>query len=104
MVDPFMTDNQTDLVNISTGVRNESTDLLHVRSLGVEAMIAAEGWQGKVIPPKVVTFAEQKKAKPSNEKVLTKVYREESSVTRTLCFLQGADETTQANAFSHEWT
>jgi hypothetical protein len=40
----------------------------------------------------------------NKDNILTNIYKEESSVTRALCFLQKADEYTRTEVFSHEWT
>ena len=56
----------------------------------------------KMEVPKITTFV-QKKTKASSNKGLIQLYQDETSVTRALCFIQGADEVTRNEAFSHEW-
>ena len=104
MIDPFSSDtNKTDLVNIVTGEKAPSTDLIKVKEKGLEAIVAAERNEAdKIEVPKIKTFA-QKKSKTSANKGLIQLYQDESSVTRALCFIQGADEDTRNEAFSHEW-
>ena len=42
--------------------------------------------------------------KPGRSQSLIKIYQDETSVTRTLCFFYSADEETRYKVFSHEWT
>ena len=105
MINPFISTNLDDLINISTGQKAQSTEVINARQLGIEAMEKAEKeGSSKIIPPSVTTFSIKTKPVPSKEKSLVRIYQEESCVTRTLCFLQSCDEQTRKKAFSHEWT
>ena len=42
--------------------------------------------------------------KPGRSQNLIKIYKDETSVTRTLCFFHSADEETRYKVISHEWT
>ena len=104
MVDPFSSDtDKTLLVNIVTGEKAPSVDLISVKEKGLEAIVAAEmNETDKIEVPKITGFV-QKKSKTSSNKGLIQLYQDESSVTRALCFIQGEDEVTRNEAFSHEW-
>ena len=104
MIDPFSSDtNKTALVNIVTGEKAPSADLIKVEEKGLEAIKAAERNEAdKIEVPKIATFAKTK-SKASANKGLIQLYQDESSVTSALCFIQGADEETRNEAFSHEW-
>ena len=104
MVDPFKILNTADLINISTGEKAPSNELVDARAKGLQTMKSAEE-QGltTINHPKMITFA-PKKTKSTTKQKLSKIYRDESDVTRALCFVQGAGEGTQHEAFSHEWT
>ena len=104
-VDPFQSEiNKSDLVNIVTGEKSTSTDLIKVHEKGLNAILATEAsGSDKIIVPKIITFV-QKKTKTPPSKSLVQLYQDESSVTRALCFIEGADEKTRYEAFSHEWS
>ena len=61
---------------------------------------AEENGADAIEPLELVTFI-QKVKKRAKSKTLIKIYQDEATVTRTLCFFHGADEET---IFSHEWT
>ena len=104
-VDPFQSEiNKSDLVNIVTGEKSTSTDLIKVHEKGLNAILTAEAsGSDKIIVPKIITFV-QKKTKTPPCKSLVQLYQDESAVTRALCFIEGADEKTRYEAFSHEWS
>jgi len=105
MINPFMCYNKTDLLNISTGEKAAATDLVHARARCLDALKKAEEQgSGKIELPKLVTFASQRKYKPSKQQSLVSIYKDDSAVIRDLCFLQSADADTRGTAFSHEWT
>lgn len=105
MINPFTSTNLDDLINISTGQKAQSTEVINARQIGIEAMKRAEEeGSNKIIPPVVTTFSIKTKPVPSKEKSLVRIYQEESCVSRSLCFLQTCDEQTRKKAFSHEWT
>ena len=96
MINPFASNNNTDLLNIATGEKASTTDLIYAYDKILAAMQATEE-QGasKIEPPKLVIFASQKKVKPSKKQSLIKIDQDESAVTRALCFFQGADHETR---------
>lgn len=105
MINPFTAMQNDELLNIATGEKAESNNILKARELGIEALAKAEEeGDTKITPPDVTTFASRKKGKPSKTKALVGIYKDESSVSRALCFFQGSDEETRDTAFSHEWT
>lgn len=104
MTDPFALQ-QNELVNIASGEIASSTDILSAKEIGITAMQDAElSKNNKIKLPKLVTFATQKKRKQEKGKHVAKVYQDESSVTRALCFVQGARDEVRLQAFCHEWT
>ena len=104
MVNPFTTTNHSDLLNIASGEKAPSNDLIATRELGLEAMEKAEeDNSNKLVPPKLITFSTKKSA-ASKAQTLVKIYQDESSVSRALCFFQSSEEHTREAAFSHEWT
>ena len=56
----------------------------------------------KINATNVVTFATQKHANKHKNKPITKVYQNESSITRALYFAQGATDESKLDAFCHE--
>ena len=103
-VNPFISTNKTDLLNIVTGEKAISTDLVNAKSEGIQAMKKAEENGGDVIEsPELVTLV-QKVKKPAESQTFIKIYRDETTVIRTLCFFHGAGEETRCKVFSHEWT
>ena len=64
---------------------------------------AEEDNSSKLVPPKLITFSTKKSA-ASKAQNLVKIYQDESSVSRALCFFQSSEEHTREAAFSHEWT
>ena len=81
-----------------------SNDLIAAWELGFEAMKKAEvDNSSKLVPPKLITFSTKKSA-ASKAQNLVKIYQDESSVSRALCFFQSSEEHTREAAFSHEWT
>lgn len=83
MINPFQCPNQTDLLNIATGEKAPFTDLIHARSRGLEAIRKAEEQNISAIEsPRLQTFVQTKKSKPSKTQNLVQIYKEESSVTR----------------------
>lgn len=70
----------------------------------MEAMKKAEeDNSNKLVPPKLITFSTKKSA-ASKAQTLVKIYQDESSVSRALCFFQSSEEHKREAAFSHEWT
>ena len=103
MVNPFTTTNHSDLLNIASGEKARSNDLIAARELGLEAMKKAEeNNSSKLLPPKLMTFSTRKSA-ASKAQNLVKIYQDESSVSRALCFFQCSEEHTREAAFSYEW-
>lgn len=104
MINPFET-NEQDLLNISTGQKAISVDLINARKLGMEALTTtqAEG-RDKVPSLKLQTFA-SKTTKTQSVALKSKIiYQEESVVARNLYFIQDLDEGKKLAAFTHEWT
>ena len=62
---------------------------------------AEENGASTIGPRKLVTFI-QKLKKPAKSQTLIKIYQDETTVTRSLCFFHGADEETRCTVFSHE--
>lgn len=103
MINPFYCTNQTELINIATGQKCSSTTLIEAKELGNQALSKAERTGLKLETPHMVTFTSGIKKK-SKTQSLVNIYKDESSVTRALCFAQNADDETKKKAFSHEWT
>ena len=102
MINPFRHPNKTDLVNVATGQKAGSTELVDAHTKGVEALKHAQDMDSyKILVPKIETFASQQHSKQPKETLL-KIYQDESAVVRTLCFLQNS--AFKEEAFSHEWT
>ena len=104
MIHPFKCE-ELGLVNISTGHKAESADLVMARELGMRALaVAKETDSEKVAPIKLATFAAKPKKSLSMALKSKKVYVEESAVVRNLFFVQDLDEEKKVEVFSHEWT
>ena len=103
-VNPFRSTNKTDLLNIVTGEKAISTDLVNAKSEVFQAMKEAEENGGDAIEsPGLVTLV-QKVQKPAKSQTFIKIYQDETTVTRTLRFFHGAGEETRCKVFSHERT
>lgn len=101
MINPFTCTNKTDLINIATGQKALSNDLVYAQEKGIEAIKNAEDTKAaKIISPKISPFSCKIISGKKGVEVL-KIYKEESSVTRALWFLQ--DSEYRGEAFSHEW-
>ena len=105
MVNPFTDTNLDDLINISSGQKAPSSEVVNARELGKEAMKEPEkDNSAKITPPALTTFSTKTKPVPTKTQNLVRIYKEESCVSRTLCFAQTCDDQTRKAAFSHEWT
>ena len=101
---PFRSTNKTDLLNIVTGEKAISTDLVNAKSKGIQAMNKAkENGSDAIESPELVTFV-QKVKKPPKSQTLIKIYQDKNATTRTLRFFHGAGEETRCKVFSHEWS
>ena len=79
-------------------------DWLPKSYFGLKAMKKTEeDNSSKLVPPKLTTFRTKKTA-ASKAQNLAKIYQDESSVSRALCFFKSSEEHTREAAFSHEWT
>jgi len=104
MINPFLCEEQA-LVNIFTGQKATSEDLVSAREKGLEALATAqETHSDKVVPVKLPTFAEKPKKSLSMAVKAKKIYEEESTVVRQLYFVEDLDEEKKMGVFSHEWT
>ena len=105
MVNPFTSTNLDDVINIASGEKAASSDVINARELGLQAMRKAEEEENaKIVPPNLTTFSSRKKSAPTKAQTLVKIYQDESSVSRALCFFQSCDEHARNIAFLHEWT
>ena len=104
LVNPFRSTNKTNLLNIVTGEKAISTDLVNAKSKVIQAMEKAKENGGDAIEsPELVTLV-QKVTKPAKSQTLIKIYQDETIVTRTLRLFHGAGEETRYEVLSHEWT
>ncbi|KAG1669339.1 Zinc finger protein 696 [Nymphon striatum] len=105
MQNPFHPSLATDkLMNISTGQILAATTLVDVKRLGLKAMDAATTTNAdKIFQPKMETFATHLKKIQKKIDTVKEVIREESAVTRALCFAQNLSDEARAEAFSYEW-
>lgn len=104
MINPFTCEGQ-DLLNISTGQKASSQELVDARETGLAALARARSTNSEKIPTvKLATFAvKTKKSMPTALKA-KKVYEAESEVVRSMYLAQGVDEAQKIEVFSHEWT
>ena len=104
MINPYLNRNSEDLVNIFTGQKAASIELIHARDIGIQAMKEADAKNLHKIPlSKITGFVCQEGAAKKSKTPLLKTYQDETSVTRALCFLQDSDYN-KHEAFSYEWT
>ncbi|KAG1684653.1 hypothetical protein GQR58_009370 [Nymphon striatum] len=105
MQNPFHPSLATDkLMNISTGQILAATTLIDAKRLGLKAMDAATTTNAdKIVQPKMETFATHLKKIQKKIDTVKEVIREESAVTRTLCFAQNLSDEAPTEAFSYEW-
>ncbi|KAG1708468.1 Ribosomal RNA processing protein 36 [Nymphon striatum] len=106
MQNPFHPSLATDkLINISKGQILAATTLVDAKRLGLKAMDAATTMNAdKIVQPKMETFATHlKKIQKKIDTVKEVLIREESAVTRALCFAQNLSDEARTEAFSYEW-
>ncbi|KAG1710412.1 hypothetical protein GQR58_002697 [Nymphon striatum] len=105
MQNPFHPSLATDkLMNISTGQILAATTLVDAKRLGLKAMDAATTTNAdKIVQPKMETFATHLKKIQKKIDTVKEVIREESAVTRALCFAQNLSDEARTEAFSYEW-
>ncbi|KAG1681489.1 Retrovirus-related Pol polyprotein from type-2 retrotransposable element R2DM [Nymphon striatum] len=91
-------------MNISTGQILAATTLVDAKRLGLKAMDAATTTNAdKIVQPKMETFATHLKKIQKKIDTVKEVIREESAVTRALCFAQNLSDEARTEAFSYEW-
>ena len=103
VTNPFNCENAVDLINIVTGKKDPSTEIVLAHSKGLEAIeTAKQSKSSKIEGPKLTTFCKR----VGNKKVPKEisVYKTEVTVTRVLCFLQESNAQEKHEAYSHEWT
>ncbi|KAA0709188.1 hypothetical protein E1301_Tti017633 [Triplophysa tibetana] len=94
-----------ELLNISTGHKAISADLIYAREKGLEALAAARRTHGdKVAQMKLSTFAAKPKKSMSMAFKAKMVYEEESAVVRNVSLVQDLEEHRKVKVFGHEWT
>ncbi|KAG1649605.1 hypothetical protein GQR58_028853 [Nymphon striatum] len=105
MQNPFHPSLATDkLMNISTGQILAATTLVDAKRLGLKAMDAATTTNAdKIVQPKMETFATHLKKIQKKIDTVKEVIKEESAVTRALCFAQNLSDEARTEAFSYEW-
>ena len=105
-INPFQSNPQTDnqLVNIVTGEILSSTDLVRAKQIGLEAIAASKSDNtGMIKTPKITTFGSKRKGPGKNTDFVRHILKEESTVTRALCFAQQLSDEEKIDAFSYEW-
>ncbi|KAG1701647.1 hypothetical protein GQR58_004678 [Nymphon striatum] len=105
MQNPFHPSLATDkLMNISTGQILAATTLVDAKRLGLKTMNAATTTNAdKIVQPKMETFATHLKKIQKKIDTVKEVIREESAVTKALCFAQNLSDEARTEAFSYEW-
>ena len=69
------------MVNICTGEKNPSSDIMFVKAKGIATMKKAqETGSTKIISPEIKCFTQSKKTGQSKKQTILKVYREESAM------------------------
>ncbi|KAG1682301.1 hypothetical protein GQR58_011151 [Nymphon striatum] len=101
MQNPFHPSLTTDkLMNMSTGQILAATTLVDAKRLGLKAMDAAPTTNAdKIVQPKMETFATHLKKIQKKIDTVKEVIREESAVTRALCFAQNLSDEARTEAF-----
>jgi len=104
MMHPFMCKNSKELLNISTGEKATSLELIHAKTKGQALLKEAED-QGydKIKNYKIKTFTTQHPRIQNKSQQIQRLYRDESSVTRSLYLVHNLDEKGKLETLSHEW-
>jgi len=93
------------LMNISTGHKAATEDLVRACEIGLEALWVTRDMDSeKVAPVKLATFAAKTCKKLSVAEKAKKIYEEDSMVVCNLYFIQDLTEDKKVDVFSHEWT
>lgn len=104
MISPFSCEEQ-ELLNISTGDKATSADLVRAREKRLEALAATRKAESeRVAPIKLAEFSADQKKSLSMALKTKKAYEKESTVVRNLYFVKDLDENKKVEIFSHEWT
>lgn len=101
-MNPFTCEDE-ELINISTGQKATSADLINAREKGLEALAVARTDSEKVARIKLSTFTAKLKKSMTMEIKAKKVYEEDSAVVRNLYFVQDLEEDTEVEVFDLEW-
>lgn len=104
MINPFNCENKKDLVNISTGEKATSLELIHAKEKGLSLLQEAEehGYD-KIKNCKIKTFTSHQQGKQSRGQQIQGLHKDESAVTRSLYLMHGLNDKEKEEAFSHEW-
>jgi hypothetical protein len=104
MINPFSCENRKDLLNISTGEKATSLDLVHAKEKGLSLLKEAEeqGYE-KIKKYKIKTLTSHKQNKQSRNQQAEGLYKDESAVTRSLYLVKGLNDKDKEEALSHEW-
>ena len=102
---PFTCMNSVDLLNISTGEKAPSVELIHAREKGIKLLREAEEQNSdKVKTYKIKTFATKHNTAQPRAKQINRLYKDESAVTYSRYFVHNLDDTAKVETLSHEWT
>ena len=83
MINPFRTRNSTDLLNISTGEKVSSLELITARDKGVQILQDAQESEVEKVPNiHIKTFEDKKRRSKAPSKKVQRIYEDESSVAR----------------------
>ncbi|MGH0136787.1 UNVERIFIED_CONTAM: hypothetical protein FKN15_062075 [Acipenser sinensis] len=104
MINPFSC-GVMELLNISTGQKCESDDLVRAKDKGFPTLVSAQKKvSGKVEAVKLQTFATSAQKPCSAAQKVKSIYSEVCTVVRNLYFAQDLNEEKKLSVFSHEWT
>ena len=78
MINPFKTTNQTYFLNISTGAKADSTELIYVCEKGIAVLkTAEESGLDRIIPLSISRFKDKKFSKHNKQQTVTQIYKGE---------------------------
>lgn len=107
MINPFREDVQElgGIINISTGLKCDSLDIIQAQSKGIAALKEAADRKSDKIPVvKIKTFATKEKKPQSKVLKAQQLLKEERLIIRSMLFMDNVNDAEKRAALSHEWT
>lgn len=102
-INPWNNDEISYLLNIATGKKADSTEIIEARERGVESIRTTQQEKyNSVERVKLAPFFSKSKKISKKEKA-KQIHADESHIMRSMYFMQNVDEKRKLEAFQYEW-